>query len=143
MVKKDLLKDKIEIYHGLSHEIPSGIQKTGIKTAVTIHDLIFEKYPDQFNPLDVLIYRKKFRYACERSNLIIAVSEQTKKDISEIYGISGEKIRVCYQSCRPDFFVEPAETVLRSAQQKFNLPEKYFLYVGSIIERKKIGRAHV
>jgi glycosyltransferase involved in cell wall biosynthesis len=139
-VKKDLLKNQIDIYHGLSHEIPFGIQRSGIKSVVTIHDLIFEKYPEQFNPVDVLIYRRKFRYACEKSNLIIAVSEQTKRDISEVYGISQDKIRVCYQSCRPDFFDEPEESFLRSARQKFGLPEQFYLYVGSIIERKNLHR---
>ena len=42
-VKKDLKKLKIDLYHGLSHEIPIGIQKTGIRSVVTIHDLIHER----------------------------------------------------------------------------------------------------
>ena len=39
-IVKDLLENNIEIFHGLSHEIPFGIEKTNIKTIVTIHDLI-------------------------------------------------------------------------------------------------------
>lgn len=139
-IKKDLRKNNIDIYHGLSHEIPRGIENTGIRSVVTMHDLIFEKYPEQFNPADVKIYRSKFRHACEKSNLIIAVSEQTKKDIIDLYRIPGEKIRVCYQSCRPDFFHDISESDLQAVRLKFALPEKYFIYVGSIIERKNLHR---
>ena len=59
-VKKELAALNINLYHGLSHEIPAGIQHTGIKSVVTIHDLIFERYPAQYNPIDVFIYRKNF-----------------------------------------------------------------------------------
>jgi hypothetical protein len=78
-VKKDLQQLKIDLYHGLSNEIPIGIEKTGIKSVVTIHDLIFERFPDQYNRIDVQIYRKKYRYACKHADKIIAISEQTKK----------------------------------------------------------------
>src|SRR5437868_5242537 len=80
-VKKDLQELNIDLYHGLSNEIPIGIEKTGIKSVVTIHDLIFERYAHQYNHIDVQIYRKKFRYACKHADKIIAISEQTKKDI--------------------------------------------------------------
>src|SRR5450759_2900584 len=45
-VKKDLKKYKIDLYHGLSHEIPLGIQQTNTRSVVTIHDLIHERYPE-------------------------------------------------------------------------------------------------
>jgi hypothetical protein len=54
-VKKDLKKYKIDLYHGLSHEIPFGIDETGIPSVVTIHDLVHERYPEQYDPIDVKI----------------------------------------------------------------------------------------
>ena len=137
-VKKDLKKLKIGLYHGLSHEIPIGIQKTNIKSVVTIHDLIHERYPEQYSFVDVKIYRKKFRYACTHADKVIAISEQTKKDIMQFYEIPESKISVCYQSCHPDF----AEPVLMEdkirVKELYGLPDEYFLYVGSIIERKNL-----
>ncbi len=65
-VIKDLVANKIDLYHGLSHEIPTGISATGIKSTVTIHDLIFEIYPHQYKAIDRFIYRKKFQYACHK-----------------------------------------------------------------------------
>lgn len=137
-VKKELQRLKINLYHGLSHEIPMGIQKTGIPSVVTIHDLIHERYPQQYNPIDVKIYSRKFRYACEHAHKIIAISRQTKKDIIDIYKTPEDKIEVCYQSCNPAFGkTVPADEKIKVKLQ-YGLPAEYFLYVGSIIERKNL-----
>ena len=60
-IVSDLFTNKIDIYHGLSHELPLGIEKTSIKTVVTIHDLIFIRYPHLFKLIDRKIYNKKLR----------------------------------------------------------------------------------
>ena len=73
MLSKQLQKDEIDIYHGLSHELPKGIEKTNIKTVVTIHDLIFIRYPHFFKPIDRKIYYYKFLHACQIADHIIAV----------------------------------------------------------------------
>lgn len=137
-VKSDIKKLKLDIYHGLSHEIPYGIQQTGVKSIVTIHDLIYMRYPEQFNPIDVFTYDKKFRYACKRADHIIAISEQTKKDIIDYFGTNPEKITVCYQSCNPAFSKNVNEEEKSRIRKKYDLPENFFLYVGSIIERKNL-----
>ncbi len=137
-IKKDLKKNGIDIYHGLSHEIPFGLEKTGIKSVVTIHDLIFEKYPDQYNRPDILIYRKKFRNSCANADKIIAISHQTKTDLQEIYNVAENKIVVCYQSCDPAFSRRVSEEEKNRIRKLYRLPEKFFLSVGSIIERKNL-----
>jgi|SRR5688572_25599904 len=137
-VKKDLERLKIDIYHGVSHEIPIGIQRTGIPSIVTIHDLIHERHPDQYNPIDVKIYRKKFRYACRHSDKIMAISLQTKNDIIELYNIPEEKIAVCYQSCNPVFAKQASVEEKEKLRAKYQLPEAFFLYVGAIVERKNL-----
>jgi glycosyltransferase involved in cell wall biosynthesis len=137
-VKKDLEQLGIQLYHGLSHEIPHGIQHTAIRSVVTIHDLIFERYPEQFGKINVLIYRHKFQYSCRNANHIIAISQQTKQDIIDWYGISEEKIDVCYQSCDPVFAEVIAESDKQRTRKRYNLPQQFFLYVGSIIERKNL-----
>jgi glycosyltransferase involved in cell wall biosynthesis len=137
-VKKDLLRYKIDIYHGLSHEIPIGIQLTGIKSVVTIHDLIHERYPLQYNPVDVKIYHNKFSYACSHADKVIAISEQTRRDIMEYYKTPEEKIVVCYQHCDPAFGKKVSDQQIELTGKKYNLPQKFFLYVGSVIERKNL-----
>ncbi len=137
-VKNDLKKLRINLYHGLSHEIPVNIKKTNIKSVVTIHDLIFERYPEQFNKIDVAIYRKKFKYACDHADHVIAISQQTKDDIMQYYGTHENKISICYQSCNPAFAQKVASDEKKRVVAKYNLPKQFYLYVGSIIERKNL-----
>lgn len=137
-IKKDLNKAGIDLYHGLSHEIPFGIEHTNIKSVVTIHDLIFEKYPDQYNPADVLIYRKKFKNACANADKVIAISQQTKNDLIEIYAVPENKITICYQSCDVAFSKTVSEAERSRIKERYDLPDKFFLSVGSIIERKNL-----
>lgn len=137
-VKKDLQQNKIDLYHGLSHEIPVNIQHTGIKSIVTIHDLIFERYPEQFKFIDRKIYAKKFRYSCEHADKVIAISEQTKQDIIDLYKTDPAKIEVCYQSCNPAFGERVTDEEKQVVKTRYQLPDEYFLYVGSIIERKNL-----
>ena len=137
-VKKDLKEFRIDLYHGLSHEIPIGIKDTGISSVVTMHDLIHERYPDQYNPVDVRIYRKKFRYAAEHSDHIIAISEQTKNDLETFYQVPSGRITVCYQSCNPAFGQTIPESEKIRVRKKYGIPDEFFLTVGSIIERKNL-----
>ena len=137
-VKADLKKHKIQLYHGLSHEIPRGILKTGIKSVVTMHDLIFERYPEQYNKVDVQIYRNKFRYAALNADKVIAISEQTRADLMEFYNTPAHKIEVCYQGCNAAFAERIDSDEKKRIRQMYELPEKYFLSVGSVIERKNL-----
>lgn len=137
-VIKELSKKGIDIYHGLSNELPLELHKMGIASVVTIHDLIFERYPDQYAKIDTEIYKKKFSYACRHADKVIAISEQTKRDIMEFYKTPEEKIRVCYQSCDPAFGQVVTEKVKQQVREKYVLPKEYFLYVGSVIERKNL-----
>ncbi len=137
-VTKDIKKLGIDLYHGLSHEIPVGIGKTGAKSVVTIHDLIHERYPQQYNPIDVKIYTYKYKHACKHADKIIAISEQTKQDIIDFYKIPPQKIDVCYQSCSPLFGETVTEAERRKIAHKYDLPSQFFLSVGTINERKNM-----
>ena len=137
-MKKDIKKNGIQLYHGLSHEIPVGIQHTNTRSVVTIHDLIHERHPEQYNPIDVKIYHKKFLNACEHANKVIAISEQTKKDIVELYEIPESKVAVSLQSANPVFQQPANDTEKNEIRRRYKLPVEFFLYVGSIIERKNL-----
>ena len=135
---KQAKRDKLDIYHGLSHELPYNIQKKGIKTVVTIHDLIFLRFPDLYNTFDRKIYLNKFKYACEIADMIIAVSKQTADDIKQFFGINETRIKVIYQGCNPVFRKQLNETEKKEIIKKYGFPGSYILYVGTIEERKNL-----
>lgn len=137
-IKKQLLIDQIDLFHGLSHEIPLGIQKTKIKSIVTIHDLIFLLKPQYYKLIDRFIYKLKSKYACQHADRIIAISEQTKKDIVVQYQIDPSKIDVVYQSCDDSFKMTVTADDKEKVRLKYQLPEKYLLNVGTIEPRKNL-----
>ncbi len=133
---KDILKNDISIYHGLSHELPFGIGRSKIKSVVTIHDLIFLRHPELFSFIDRKIYAKKFKYSCEVADSIIAISEQTKDDIIDLFNIAPEKIEVVYQGCDELFLKKYSEDDLETVKNKYSLPSEFILSVGTIEQRK-------
>ncbi len=135
-ITKDLTKDRIDIFHGLSNELPLNIKQSGIPSVVTIHDLIFLRYPQYYKFIDRKIYEYKFRKACENANRIIAISHQTKNDIVEHLSISPSKIDIVYQGCDPIFEIQKDTAVLNKIKEKYSLPNKFLLCVGTIETRK-------
>ena len=127
-IVSQLQKDGVQVYHGLSGELPTGIDQTGIRTVVTIHDLIFLRHPEFYHWIDTKIYAWKFRQTIREADHIIAISECTKRDIIEYGDVDESKISLIYQSCAPKF------TVSQSAAPS----ERYILSVGSIEARKNI-----
>jgi glycosyltransferase involved in cell wall biosynthesis len=122
-----------DIYHGLSNELPAGIKNSGIIPVVTIHDLIFLRYPELYKSIDRKIYLVKFKYACNVADKIIAVSHQTKNDIITFLGMPPDKIDVVYQPVNPAFYSKHNK---KDILDKYNIPEKYILTVGTVEPRK-------
>ena len=137
-VVADLKAKKVQLYHGLTGELPLGLRRAGIKSVVTIHDLIFLRFPQYYSVIDRWIYRWKMRSACRRADRVIAVSECTKCDIIRFFGTPEEKISVLYQGCDEQFRQPATENHKRAVRQRYRLPERFILYVGSIEERKNL-----
>ncbi len=133
-----LIENNINVYHGLSNELPFNIKKFKGKKIVTVHDLIFLRYPKLYPLIDSKIYNKKFRHACDISDIIIATSEETKRDIEKYYFIPETKIKVVYQSCDENYYIQPTPEQIQNVTSKHNLPDNYLLYVGTIEERKNL-----
>jgi glycosyltransferase involved in cell wall biosynthesis len=119
----------IDVYHGLSNELPFSSGRRGFKKLVTIHDLIFLIYPSFYKAADRYIYQLKTKFACRHADLIIATSQTTANDIQRFYGIEPERIQVVYQGVHPDF-QQPAQELPRICS------EPYFLFTASFTGRK-------
>jgi glycosyltransferase involved in cell wall biosynthesis len=137
-LSNQLPSDKIQIFHGLSHELPYNFPVRQVKSVVTIHDLIFLRLPHMYRLIDRTIYERKFKYSCDVSDRIIAVSQQTAEDIVEFFHISPEKIDVVYQGCNSVFNNEVPLIEKEILRMKYLLPKSFILYVGTIEERKNL-----
>ena len=137
-IVKDLKRDDIQLYHGLTGELPIGIRKSGIKSVVTIHDLIFLRHPEFYHWVDTKIYAWKFRQAIREADKIIAISECTKRDIMELGGVDESRIALIYQSYAQRFSAETDKEKQAEVSRIYQLPKRYMLSVGTIEVRKNI-----
>lgn len=105
------------------------------KTVVTVHDLSFKKLPWS--------YSRKMRWwhrainpqnKFERADKIIAVSESTKRDLVDLYNLPPEKIKVIYSGVNQ----APKAKNLKLIRDKYKLPDKFVLYLGTLEPRKNV-----
>ncbi|GAB3651369.1 glycosyltransferase family 1 protein [Echinicola sediminis] len=131
------LDNQLEIFHGLSNEIPF-IKNKSTKYVVTVHDLLFCRYPELFNPIDVQIYKLKMERSCREADQVVAVSEQTKKDLVNFLGIDEAKIKVVYQGFHENYKKEVSWEQMLEVKQKYQLPERFLFFVSTIEKRKNV-----
>lgn len=138
-ITRQLRRERVDIFHGLSNELPLNIKAARIPAVVTIHDVIYRRLPHCYSIPDRIIYNFKYGLSCRLADRIIAVSQRTKDDIVEFYGIDPDKIDVVYQGCA-DAFKHPATRhALEKTREKYALPPRYIVQVGTIESRKNLA----
>jgi len=137
-ITKEIKNLQLDVYHGLSNELPVGIGRLKTKSIVTIHDVIFDRHPEWYTYIDRKIYHQKVAHALKNADVVIAISQQTKDDLIAIYKANPQKIVVVYQGCNPVFGKPQTPTEIEHNLAEFNLPEEFILYVGTIEPRKNL-----
>lgn len=136
IVTRQIQKDGIDIFHGLSGETPAYLKPNNIQSVVTIHDLIFLSHPHYYSIFDRFIYKLKFQHAVDNADKIIAISEQTKRDLITYLKADQKKIEVVYQGCNAAYKKEYSEEEKANVKSAYKLPEEFVLNVGTLQERK-------
>ena len=90
-ISNNLKADKVDIFHGLSNELPLNIRKSGVPSVVTMHDVIYRTMPECYKPIDRKLYDFKYGASCRNADRIIAVSERTKQDVVKFYGVDPDR----------------------------------------------------
>jgi glycosyltransferase involved in cell wall biosynthesis len=109
-------------------------------TVLTVHDVIYERFPEFFTRAD--LYRNKIGvpWSCRRADHIITVSESSKRDLVELYGLNPERITVTYLGPAPGYGpIEEVEAKER-LRERYQIEGDFILYVGAIQPRKNIPR---
>ena len=137
-VTKELDALGVDIYHGLSNELPLNIRRTKARSVVTVHDLIFRYYPETYPVVDRLIYDFKTRRACRQADRIVTVSESTRKDVIEAYGIDADKITVIPPIIGGPYVESSTERSDGDVLTTYGLPREFLLSVGTVEPRKNL-----
>lgn len=127
---------KLDVFHGLSNQIPFKSINSYTKKIVTIHDVIFKTHPEKYSRIDRTIYNFKTKFAIENSDIIISTSQTTKNEINQYYKLDERKTKVVYQTCNDLFWNQLTEKDLVDFKKTKHLNKPFFLYVSSFNQRK-------
>ncbi|MDR2971445.1 MAG: glycosyltransferase family 4 protein, partial [Bacteroidales bacterium] len=133
-IKKALKKEKIDLFIS-----PDGwtCLSTDVKTINVIHDLNFEHYPSFISPLTVKYYTRFFPRFAKKADRLITVSQFSKNDIVNLYGIDEKKISIVYNAASDDFFKVDEQTKVET-MERLTGGAPYFVFVGSAHKRKNV-----
>ncbi len=125
-----------DLIHGAAFSLPAG---SLLPSVVTIFDLSFIYYPELFPTFRRMYLKWATQLACRKATKIITISEASKQDIVDLFGIKEEKIEVIYPGSR-DIFAPPSESDLTAFRKRKKLPKRFILHVGTLQPRKNLKK---
>ncbi|MCK5491115.1 MAG: glycosyltransferase family 4 protein [Candidatus Pacebacteria bacterium] len=135
--KVDKLLGGVDVFFS-PHIFSSAVSKN-CKTVTTFHDLSFENHREFYSASkNYWHFSMNPKKQARKSGKIIAVSNSTKEDLMKIYKINTKKIKVVYSGINSLSSIEYSKSSISEIKKKYNLPENYILYLGTIEPRKNI-----
>ena len=131
----DRMFGDVDVFHATEHLLPR-LKHT--RSVFTLHDLIFQFDPDSHKPLNIAFLKTMMPRFLRAADAIIAVSECSKRDAINLYGIPANKIHVIYEGVDPKFTPITDPDRLAHIRAKYHLPERFILHVGTIEPRKNL-----
>ena len=108
------------------------------KFVLTIHDASFKYIPEMLSKKDLFSISTKLYISARKAEKVITDSENSKRDIVKFFKVLEEKIAVIYLGVDESFQIISNREILNDIRRKYNLPEKYLLYVGSYLPHKNL-----
>ena len=132
----DRLLPDAELYHATEHLL---LPLRRVPTVLTVHDLIFWLFPEHHKRLNFWYLNATMPLYCRRAGAIITVSEATKRDLVRLYGVPEARITVVHEAAA-SHFTPPTQQHIARVRDRYCLPERYMLRVGTIEPRKNLER---
>ncbi|WP_423226707.1 glycosyltransferase family 4 protein [Candidatus Amarolinea aalborgensis] len=132
----DRLLPDAELYHATEHLLMPLRQA---RTVLTVHDLIYHLLPQHHKRLNYWFLNAAMPLFCRRADALIAISENSKRDLVRLYGVAPAKVHVIYEAAAPHFCAQTPPRVA-AVRARYHLPADYMLAVGTIEPRKNLER---
>jgi len=134
-VSLDRALPRVDLFHATEHLLPP---LKNAKTVFTLHDLIFQFFPEYHLPLNRWFLVNAMPHFLRRADAIIAVSECTKRDAIYFYNLPPEKITVIYEGVNPALRPVDAPELIDQARVRYAHGQPFIFFLGTIEPRKNI-----
>jgi glycosyltransferase involved in cell wall biosynthesis len=124
-----------DLFHATEHLLPP-LHRA--RSVLTVHDLIFRFFPEHHLPLNRWYLTLMMPRFLRAADAIIAVSEQTRRDLSALYGVAPERVWVIPEGVNPRFRPPDHPAAVTALRERLGLPERFILYLGTIEPRKNL-----
>jgi len=133
-------KPRPDIFFSPTHYAP---RLSPVPTAIAIMDLSYIYFPEMFAKKDLYQLKYWTAYSAKRAKIIFTISESSKRDILKYYHVSPERVVVTYPGIK--FKIQPPSEgskikTMEELQKKYDISDRYILFVGTIQPRKNIER---
>jgi glycosyltransferase involved in cell wall biosynthesis len=129
-----LKRDRVDVLHSPCYNVPL---VSGVPSVVTVHDMTSSLFPKQFVLKHRLIYSTMVPLSARKAARIIAVSGQTRDDITRIFNVAAEKIDVIHEGVNKKFYPRDKGETDRISE-KYGLEKDYILFIGTLQPRKNL-----
>lgn len=126
---------EFDLYHALAFVAPLWLP---VPMVVTVYDLSFLHYPQVLTPARRLYLRMFTRLTCQRSRRVIAISHSTARDVIDSLNIATDKVDVAAPGYNAEIFREYPENEVSEFRRIKNLPERFWLFIGTLEPRKNL-----
>lgn len=137
LLAKELRQKNIQLFHGPSFVVPLA---KPCKYILTVHDLSYYLYPESLTVATRLYFKFFLPHSLKKADKIIADSQSTKKDLIRLFKTPEDKINVIYLGIDKEIYALKNKSLLAQVRHKYNLPEKFILFIGMLSPRKNLPR---
>jgi len=131
----DLFTGEVDVFHSPDFLLPPLRHGRAI---LTVHDLSFRRRPECADAALAAYLNRAVPPSIQRAHLVLADSLSTKADLVELLGVPAAKIEVLYPGVGDTYRPVRDEAPLAAVRQKYNLPDNFVLFVGTIEPRKNL-----
>ncbi len=124
----------VDVFHGIDHNLSPFIP---VPSLVTVHDLILLVLRGPYLGPTAWAWMRFHRAAARRARFVVAVSENTARDVERIWKIPAERIAVVHEGVTPDYRPVEEEKV-GEVLSRYGIVRPYFLYLGGFDPRKNL-----
>lgn len=133
-----LMQDEIELFWGTQHILPL-LGKRTIKTLLTVHDLIYLRYPETMTAKSLMINKLLVPPSLKRADFLITISENTAQDIGVFFPATRKPLRVVPEGISAQFYPRPKQEARILIEKHLKVTPPYLLSIGTFEPRKNFA----